>query len=311
VIALALTGFWNKQNRKKNLGFIGASVMVLLSYSSFNYMRSGFFGVTQLGGSHLFGMAARFLNVNEVEDIRLRETLTPIYAGHFDSMKDNQWVRYASEGPMTAVIRLYPDPREADRILEKLSRQAIRSHPIAFVGFQIRLFLNFFRRTVVPADIYWQPEYIFFIYRSLDLAAPLVSRYPAILSWLSRPPEFGRQLIFDLKRTLQLPPDQAESHLQQLYAAEPSHYSQVCLLWKPLAPLFHSYGFLAALALAMGVWQLRRPKKQFLILCLLSVIFLHVLACNTGGEGVGRFAIPIEPMLWILLMSGLGLPADD
>ena len=251
-------------------------------------------------------MAARFIDVDRLQNPKIRDALSPIYTKHPEEIKGSEWVKFAPEGPLSAIHALYPPGEESDKMLFQLSKRAVLHHPWAFAGVQARYLFNFFHSAFVPADIYWQPEYRFFLYRGLGLMMSVRERYPVVVLWLSQPPEAGRRSIRAFQDLLKLPPAEAQQQLQVLYANDPYVYEPICALWAPLAPFFKCYGWLALLGLAMGFWQLGRMEIQSAALCLLNVILAHAILIALRGDAIGRYAIPLEPLMWVLLISGLG-----
>ena len=111
-----------------------APVLLIGGWSLRNAVVHGFFGLTDIGPTVMFGVTARWVDLERPTFLEAKGVIRP-YIERYHHMSDNvNWVQYAADGPQAALDRHYQgDKKRLNADLSGLAREVIIYHPIPFV----------------------------------------------------------------------------------------------------------------------------------------------------------------------------------
>jgi 4-amino-4-deoxy-L-arabinose transferase-like glycosyltransferase len=269
--------------------FVLGLLVVLAPVSTYNYLHQGYFGTTNMTGHALYGGLAPFLDADRVEDSRIRNILLPFSTPHWtESMKSPGWVRFAPEGPVTAIAKIIPNETQRDRLLLNLGLAAAREHPFRILWDQGGQFARFFILSCRHPTLFLSKEDLTFF--GFTFFKHILNLYPQAGELVSIPVSDSR-LYF---RWMQTHPS---------YPFEPGPFP-LSLVW----PLVWAVQLLPLLALISIVAHCLMRVRRFEMVTLGLIILFHIVISDVGGGDLQvRYVVPLEPIYVVLAIAGLSL----
>jgi hypothetical protein len=306
---LLLAAWWLTPPKKKAwksfLAVVFGMAFVLIPVALYNSRHHGFFGLDVMGGTALFCTTAGYLDIEKVQDARVREALAPFYKHHPDKMLKGDWVYSSPGSPFLTLHGMYPQA-ERNRICLSLGLQAIRQHPVRFLIDRLKLLGTFFLRDGEVPLFYRIPEVVnHFVYLGLDHFAQIGAKIPDAWLLLKNTPQNGAEYF---KKLHFMKPERPERSVPAIPQSEVSlayHYDRVSQLWTPIHRIFDFMRLLPALAILCGFYLIRQKETRKPALLIFAALFGQVLINTLAAWHDSRFAAPVLPLLFILLAGGV------
>jgi hypothetical protein len=281
--AITLTLPWYLQKRRlaRALALIFMSVAVLTIAVRWA-MPDRIEGIRELSALEAFGMSARWLDLDHVDDPAAQATLAAYHTTNPEKFTDPNWVR----GPLYLALRATPGLRRPmTPTLKRLAWIAISRHPFLFLSDQIKtaaLFVGQYSQR--PAHLY--PKEI-----------ALANGLQGYIGMEKEFPEAVSLVRFRLKH--------AQAYFEKIHRATLYPYESGGLFSTPIFWWAYAIGYVPTLALVSAVLLLWRGVQRPIVGLFLWTIFFHVLLNGLINGGDGRFALPVEPLYVVLLVAGL------
>ena len=111
-----------------------APVLLIGGWSIRNAVVHGFFGLTDMGPSQMFGVTARWVDLERPTFLEAKGVIRPYIERYRHMSDDVDWVQYAADGPRAALEKHYQgDRKRVNADLAGLAREVIIYHPIPFI----------------------------------------------------------------------------------------------------------------------------------------------------------------------------------
>lgn len=289
---------------KRASGAAGAGVLLVLIGATLTQApANGSVTSPALAPLVFFSSTFRYLDPANVEDPSARSILQSTREAHPDKLNDFNWICYDPEGPVSQLAKRYT-PAELSQKFRTWSVQAIGHQPFRFFWDRCAAVLDFFWSYSEIPSIYMNREYSFFVYRGLLLYGAAEAEHPGILPFLKHSPQTA-QAYFDRLRQLQnKPTPEAEHALAELDRDDVYRYERVLQGWMPIKLFFPVVRWIPCLAMlaSLLLWRVQRLRQVVITFWILMI--LHA-GLNTLAGSEPRYAVPVTPLYWILLVAGI------
>lgn len=243
-------------------------------------------GVRELAALEIFGMTAPWLDLEQIDDPVAKATLSPLFSQNPDKITDANWVRgipYLSLRTAKGLRRPVP------QTLSHLAWLAIRSHPWQIFWAQVRTAGEFiFLYSRRPQNLHSKDFSVAF---GLNFYGQFLKDYPQAISLIFYRPQTQERYFEKIRQS-------------KIYPYEPGG-----LFSTPIFPWVFIIGFIPPVALvaaAVLLWTKTYWRTAWIFLW---VIFFHVLLNGLIHGNDGRFALPLEPLYLMLVMTPFSVDA--
>jgi len=270
-------------------GFASGLLLVLGPISIYNYRLHGYVGTANFTGQNLYGGLAPFLDPSRVDDPRLRDILLPFTKPPLkEKMKSPGWVRYAPNGPVTAISKIVPNAAERDHLLLRLGLAAATHHPLQILWDQGSQFVRFYFLSCRHPTVGLTKEDV--TLSGFTFFKHIVNLYPQAGAFLAIPTSDAPRYFHWM-----------QTH--PTYPYQPGPFP-LFLVW----PLVWAVQLLPLLALCSVIAHLWMRVRRFEVLTIGLIIVCHILISNVGGGDMQvRYVVPLEPIYLVLTIAGFGL----
>lgn len=292
ILAFSL-GYWTlspRQNRMKRLVIYSSTCLfLLLSWSTYNLAKNGYFGLLQKNDEILFASAGYLLDVSKVENKEIRNALIPVYDTHRDKIHDVTWMMFNKEGAIQSIKNISSSDKDLRNIMNSLAFQAISRHPIRYGIRLMQQMKNYLLYgSLTPHWFILPKEY--FLYKGLKIYWEQTESMPAMRDFLVYKPQAHQSYILQVSRKKVFP------------------YDKEAPLSRVLKPISSAGIWLPSATCLIAFVMLLKPKlprrNKGITALLLAMILGHLLIQSIGGFD-RRYAIPIEPLYPLLFFMGL------
>ncbi len=277
---------------------------VLLAVSEFNWKTHGFFGIDQMSGPALFCSTARYLDLAQISDEKVRAILKICHDRHSGKMADGEWLYGSKDGPIQQLRGIYPE-MSLYRLLNQLAWTAIQAHPFLFIADRFSLMVKFFWAYSAIPDIYLNREFTFFIYRGLLLFEKATAKTPSASTLTRYGPRETAAYFARIRPLLTHQVENPVGYLQSIDSQDVYRFSDVLLWWWPMQKGFWIVRWLPFLALFSGCGLCFLAETRTPAIFLLLVIGAHSFVSSLASFQDPRFADPIMPLYSILAVGGI------